>query len=418
MSGPALTSLPEGPFVLRNVSVPAAFCDAGLLPADAKGVVQADLGVSGGRLTAPNPDWPVVEAGGHLALPPFVDAHTHLDKAYTVGRTGLGDGTLMGAIRVLMGDEPQWTAEDLSARMRRGAARALSYGTGVMRTHLDTMSLPDETQSWDVFADVQAAFAGSLTLQPVALAAVERAELPDFEQRCAQVSRRGGVLGAFIAPGVVPRSAILALLQGATRYGLDVDFHVGENLVPGDPALRAIADCIIETGFEGRVVAGHCCSLSLLEGGTLSRELDRVAEAGIHVIALPTSNTFLQDRRAEDSPRRRGIAPLRELMAAGVPVSTASDNVQDAFFPFGDFDMVDVLRTIVLGCHLDGDLEGAIDLGLRGGAQAMGQTAGRLALSGPADLTLFAAKDWFDLLSGTPGERIVLRAGARLETQV
>lgn len=404
-------TLPEdGPFVLRGVTLPSAFCGPDLLPGGATGLVRGDLGIADGRFAVPSADWPVVDASERMALPPFTDAHVHLDKAFTIGRTGMGDGTLLGAIRVMAADADNWMADDLLARMRHAASRALAHGTGTMRSHLDTIALPDETPSWDVLADVQAQLRGLLTIEPVALAAVERAEQPDFDARCAQIARRGGVLGAFVALGAVPHDAIAAFLAGAERHGLDVDFHVDENLIPGESALAAIADRMIRTRHAGRVVAGHACKLSLLPDDALARVLDRVAEACIHVIALPSSNLYLQDR-GDGAPRRRGIAPLKEMIARGIAVCTASDNVQDAFYPFGDFDMIEVLRSTIVCGHLDGDICTALDLGLGAASRAIGGAGGRLERGGPADLTLFNARDWFSLLAAPQGGRIVIRGG-------
>lgn len=409
-------ALPDGPYVLVNLILPSAFSGRGALSDGRRGMVQGTLGIADGRISAPRPDWPLIDACGLMALPPFVDAHVHLDKAYTVRRSGLGDGSLLGAIRVMSADVQNWTRDDLHKRMGRGMVRALAHGSGLVRTHLDTIALPDDTESWDVLADLQAEMSGALKVQPVALAAVERADQADFDRRCQQIARRGGVLGAFIAPGPVPHGSIRRLLAGADRYGLDVDFHVDENLLPGPCALATIADIMIETRHQTRVVAGHCCNLSLLEGDKLKGVLARVAQAGIHIVALPTTNTFLQDRRANASPRRRGIAPLHEIRTQGIPICTASDNVQDAFYPFGDFDMLEVLRTMIACGHLDQDLDGAMALGLDGGALAMGQAMPRIELGGPADFTCFRAQDWLGLLAGTQAERLVLRGGRLVET--
>src|SRR5690606_37577197 len=136
----------------------------------------------------------------------------------------------------------------------------------------------------------------------------------------------------------------------------------------------------------------------------------------IHIIALPTTNLFLQDRGAQISPRRRGIAPLREMQAHGIAVSTASDNIQDAFYPFGDFDILELLRGMIVAGHMDQDIDSAIALGITGGAQAMGHGAPRIALGQSADFTLFRSTNWFDLLSHPQSERMVLRSGRTIET--
>ncbi|OSP55844.1 amidohydrolase family protein [Pseudoruegeria sp. SK021] len=408
---------PQG-CVLRNLRVPVALT-AGLRMRDvAQGFGTTDVALSNGTLMPEAADLPVVDMTGHAALPPFIDAHVHLDKAYTVRRTGLADGTLFGAIETVRRDLPNWSADDLHTRMERGLSRAVAQGTGALRTHLDTYGLPDDTVAWDVVADLAARYAGQIAVQPVALFALSRVADPDFEDRCAQVARRGGVLGAFIAPGMATASELRAFLRAADRHGLDTDFHVDETLDPGATGIASLAEAVLETGFSGRVVAGHCCALSTQSTDGLSAQLDQIAQAGIHVIALPRTNLYLQARQPGVSPRLRGIAPITEMRARGIPVSLASDNVQDAFLPFGDFDMLDLMRTAAQTAHLDQDLSALADMVMGVPAQAIGSDlTGRLTAGHAADLTIFAGTDWVDLLSGSGQTRLVLRRGQPLTPQ-
>jgi cytosine deaminase len=71
---------------------------------------------------------------------------------------------------------------------------------------------------------------------------------------------------------------------------------VDETMDAGVETLRDIAELKIETGFEGRVVVGHCCSLSAQDEARALDTLDLVAKAGIDVVSLPMCNLYLQDR--------------------------------------------------------------------------------------------------------------------------
>ena len=201
-------------------------------------------------------------------------------------------------------------------------------------------------------------------------------------------------------------------LEGAARHGLDVDLHVDETLAPAIRNVVTVADAVMTVGYRGRVLAGHCCSLSTSDGAALEDAVDRIAAAGMSVVCLPTTNGYLQDRDAGRTPRRRGLPPVHELRARGVPVAFASDNVGDAFYPFGDYDMLDLFRHAVTAAHLDGDLPGWIDAAFGVPARAIGAAgAGRLRPGARADLVVFRARTWFDLLGGTHADRIVVNAG-------
>ena len=114
-----------------------------------------------------------------------------------------------------------------------------------------------------------------------------------------------------------------------------------------------IADAALRHKFEGRIVAGHCCSLALADDDERAATIAKVAEAGIAVVSLPMCNMYLQDREAGRTPRWRGVAPLHELAAAGVTVMVASDNTRDPFYAYGDLDMMEVYREATRILHFD-----------------------------------------------------------------
>lgn len=381
-----------------------------------QGLALADFGVTqDGLITAERADGPVVDLDGRLVLPTFTDSHVHLDKAFIVRRTGLPQGGLLDAVRLSGADAANWTEADLEMRMTRALERAFANGTAAMRTHLDTPDMPCDSASWRTFDRIRARWAGRVELQAVALMALDRVEHAEFAERCRQIAGFRGILGAFIVPGSATPERLDALFGHATRAGLDVDFHVDETLDPAANAIELICDSVLRTGFSGAVMAGHCCSLSSKADADRDRIVGKIAAAGVHIVSLPHSNLFLQDRCAGATPRRRGITQVRELRAAGAKVHFASDNVQDPFYPYGDFDMVDVLRSAIRTAHLDVDLDAWATIQLRDPALACGfATSGRIEVAGPADLIIFDARDWHDLVSRPQVDRIVLRGGAPL----
>lgn len=412
-----VTSVPQtGDFALLNARVPLAVCDGiAVRDADAaSGLATADLFIRDGRLAArpDTQDGVLIDAAGTLVLPGFVDMHVHLDKAYTVHRTGLPEGGLLDAVRLSIADAPNRTEDDLRARMRRSLQRAYANGTVALRTHLDTPEMPRESPAWRVFAALREEFADRLTLQAVALMALERVDAPDFSERCADLSRLGGVLGMFVPPVMASAERLGRLFEMAGKHDLDVDFHVDETLDVRADGLAMIAEAVLETGFSRGVVVGHCCSLSAQPHDTAAATLDRVARAGLHVVALPATNLFLQDRGAGRTPRLRGLTLVKEMRARGIPVSFASDNVCDPFFPYGDFDMFEIMRETVRLAHLEAEIGAWADAFALRPAETLGLAAhGRLAPGQPADFVQFAAKDWIDLFCRSRIARCVVRHG-------
>jgi cytosine deaminase len=145
-----------------------------------------------------------------------------------------------------------------------------------------------------------------------------------------------------------------------------------------------------------------------------------VAEARIAVVSLPMCNMYLQDRTMGRTPRLRGAAPIRELKTAGVAVAIASDNVRDPFYAYGDLDGLEVLREGARILHFDHSQSEAWSW-----ARAMGADAAAIAGFGytaevkpgaPADLLLFRARTWTELLARPHSDRIVIRGGQQIDT--
>ena len=63
-----------------------------------------------------------------------------------------------------------------------------------------------------------------------------------------------------------------------------------------------------------------------------------MAEKNIKVIALPLTNFWLLNRSNKTTSLKRPVAPIKQLQKSHVDVSLGSDNVQDPWYPFGNFD--------------------------------------------------------------------------------
>ena len=128
-------------------------------------------------------------------------------------------------------------------------------------------------------------------------------------------------------------------------------------------------------------------------------------------------NLFLQDRAVNRTPRWRGVTILQELKQHGIPATVASDNCRDPFYGFGDHDVLEVFTQAVRIAHLDmpyGDWPCAVT---KTAADLINlPNAGRIGVGLPADLILFKARNFSELLSRSQHNRIVLRNGLPIDT--
>lgn len=420
---------PGAAYVLRDAGLPVALVEGAAPDADRDGIARADVAVSAGRIAAiapagaiPADGRPVVDLDGGLVLPLCVDMHTHLDKGHIWPRRRNPDGRFTSALEAVKADrEARWSAEDVRRRMDFALRSAYAHGTRAIRTHIDSIP-PQHEISWPVFAETRAAWAGRIELQAVALVGPDTMLDPGALEEVARVAGPlGGVVGGAIAAFPHARTAIANVVATAARHGLDLDLHVDETDDPDAQSLRILAETVLATGFSGRVVAGHCCSLARQDAETQDRTMDLVARAGIAVVSLPMCNMYLQDRDAVTvpggagprTPRWRGVTLVREMRARGIEVAISSDNTRDPFYAYGDLDGLEVLREGVRILQLDQPVGDFVDVVSRRPADILGlPDHGRLKVGNAADFLAVAARGYTELFARPWADRAVVRDGA------
>jgi cytosine deaminase len=353
---------------------------------------------------------------GGQVWPCFVDLHTHLDKGQIWERAPNLDGRFATALKTAMADAVHWTAADLYERMDFGLRCSYAQGTQAIRTHLDSADRLGEL-TFSVFRELRQAWSSKLTLQAACLVPLEYYGTPAGEHLADVVAESGGVLGGVTWPHPQLPDQIDQLFRLAQERQLAVDLHVDESLDPQERSLLAIAEGVLRTGFSGQVVCGHCCSLSVQTAKQLEQILAKVREAGLGIVSLPMVNLYLQDRQPGRTPRLRGVAPIQELAAAGIPVALASDNCRDPFHAYGDHDGWEIFREAVRIAHLDSPIGTWPAAVAQVPARLMGlASVGQIGVGLPADLVLFRGRSFSELLARSQGGRIVLRQGRPIDT--
>ncbi|WP_293863063.1 cytosine deaminase [uncultured Alsobacter sp.] len=422
--------VPEGSFLLTRARVPACFLAGGPAGAtDAEGSCLVDIVVANGVVDGIVPsgqasatDLPTVDAEGRQVWATLIDMHTHLDKGQVIPRA-TPDGTLEGGVRLTMADRKRWTHEDIAARMRFALKCAYSHGVSTIRTHLDS---PEEwlpRRSLPVFRELRSEWAGKVDLQAVGLAPLSIFKTDWGNTLADLMAESGGVLGGVTdALGVYEGLADEALdglldlfLDAATDRGLDVDLHVDQTESLDLFALPRIAAAVMRKKFKGRVVVGHCVSLALAPEDVAERTIRMAVDAGLHFVTLPTPMVYLQDRKPNRTPRWRGVTLAHELLDAGLKVAIGGDNCRDAWFPFGDHDMLDTLQQSVRIFQLDNPIAKALPMAGPMPSDIVGAGhQGRIAVGAPADFILLSARTLNEAMCRPQADRIVVRNGRRV----
>jgi cytosine/creatinine deaminase len=432
---PQFTVVPDAAhYWLANSRIPLALLDPAApyrdpipwlaaAPQD-EALVAADIEIWNGAIAAILPVGSQLQAGvpscdlhQGMVWPCFVDLHTHLDKGQTWHRAPNPTGTFEQALQQADVDRiKHWRSEDLYRRMEFGLKCSYAHGSRALRTHLDALDDQAET-SFSVFRTLQQEWAGRLTLQAASLVPISDFERNDISTLADLVAESSGILGAVTYPNPNLDAQLDRIFRLAQERGLALDFHVDESLNPACHTLRAVAQAKLRHSFSQQVVCGHCCSLSVQEPAVAQETLDWVKAAEIGVVSLPLCNLFLQDRMIGRMPRYRGVTLLHELQEQGTPVALSSDNTRDAFYAYGDLDMLEVFTQAVRIGQLDRPIGSWPRAVTDTPALLMGlKERSLLGVGKPADLVCFRARTFNELLSRPQSDRLVLRRGSAIAT--
>jgi cytosine deaminase len=379
----------------------------------------ATLEIADGRIASVLPQAALAPASGDWdvqgapVLPGLVDAHTHLDKTFTLPRMGVVRPGLLGAIDAMMTDRLGWTPEDVHARASRGLQWAYEAGCTHVRSHVDWWEPDGVPLAWDVLADLALDWKDRIALQQVSLIKLPLfADLAQARRLASKVAAAGpqAVLGAFVHSSNWDEQALRHVLIAAGEAGLAVDLHVDEELNPEARGLAATARILRETGFDQRVVCGHTCALAVQPENEALATLDAVSRLPVTLVSLPVTNLLLQDAVTGRTPRLRGLTLLKEARQRGIPLLVASDNVQDPFCRVGSYDPVDALAAGVLAAQLEQPFDVWSESLCRADWLERTPLARPTLLGAVADFVVFTAADAWGWPSRA-AQRTVLRGG-------
>jgi len=320
----------------------------------------ADLAIADGRITAigavREAARETVEVRGRVVTPGLVEAHIHVDKALLSDRVSGAAGTVEEAIRLTGEAKRRFTVEDIRSRARQVLELAIGGGTTAMRTHVEVDPIVG-LQGMEAVLPLKREYAPALDLQVCAFAQEGILQAPGTEA----LLRQALAMGADLVGGVPyndtdPAEHIASVFNLAREFDVDADFHVDFFDEPEHLHVREIARQTVSAGWQGRVAVGHLTELAALPVSEQDAIIADIAAAGIGVICLPATDLYLTGRRDELNVRR-GLTPIRRLLAAGVPVALASNNVRNPFTPVGTADLAHMAFIAVVAAHMGAPAE-------------------------------------------------------------
>ena len=351
-----------------------------------------------------------LDAAGRLVLPAMAEAHAHLDKAFLADTVPNPTGDLMGAIVNIEAARDRITESDTEARAERAARLIAANGATAIRTHAD-LTEANGFMSINALLRVRDRLADIVHIEVFALCGWPSIGSAGADQRAMLRDAIAlGIDGVGGCPHLEddPAAANDSFLTIAAEAGLAVDLHTDETLDRTRFALEDLADRVLHSGFPNRVAASHCVSLVMQPESVQQRVAEKLAAAGISVVALPSSNLFLQGR---DQPvgTPRALTAINALRTAGVNIAAGADNLQDPFNPIGRGDCLETAALMIMAGHvLPSDSYTMVSNAVR---SVMGFPSAGTTVGDVADLVILPAATIREAIAFAPPGRVVIRAG-------
>ena len=411
---------------LLNAHVPSCLINLDNVKQTREGLCLVDLKINRGQIERVvaarlkvDSDLPQLDLAKKIILPCPIDVHTHLDKGHIWERSPNTDGTFDMALKKAIADSEQyWQSEDVYRRMEFGLKCSYAHGTQAIRTHIDSYGKQAEI-SLDVFQSLSLAWQDKITLQAVSLVSLDYYQTPAGVELADRIASIGGVLGGVAWQNPDLDVQLDTIFKLAKARNLDLDFHADENGDPNSICLQKIAQAALRHNFVNQITCGHCCSLAVQSPEVVRETIELVKQANIAIVSLPMCNLYLQDRYLATTPHWRGVTRVKELHQHNIPVAFASDNCRDPFFGFGDHDMLEVLEQSVRIAHLDTPYANWIESITKTPANIFGlNNVGKIAAGYSADLIVFTARYFSELLSRSQHDRTIIRNGKQIDARL
>ncbi|HLX17946.1 MAG TPA: amidohydrolase family protein [Bradyrhizobium sp.] len=370
-------------------------------------LVNADIAVQGQAIAAIAPalaaEGPELKADDCLVVSGLIETHIHLDKTCILDRCRIEEGTVAEAVRETAAAKRGFTAEDVYARGRRTLERCIAQGTMRMRTHVELDPGIGMT-GFEAVEQLARDYAWAIDVEICVFPQEGLTNYPGTEELLIEGLRRGArTIGAAPYFDTDPRMQIDRIFSIARDFDAEIDMHLDLAETTQGMQVEYVCRKTEEFGWGGRVAVGHVTQMSLLPPDRFGEIAKKLANAGVAVTILPSTDLHLMGRN-HDHAVPRGVVPAEPLRRAGVTCSISTNNVLNPFTPYGDGSLIRMANLYANVCHVSrpADLAGCLDMITGSAARLMRLDDYGINVGGPADLVCLDA--------GNPTEAIATLA--------
>lgn len=370
-----------------------------------------DIGIEDGHICAIEP-WlegqRVVEAEGGLVLPAFVNGHLHACKSFwrvELQRLRLDpDWSKPNSRFALLAEvKRHYTVERVAERAERALRLAVRHGTGALRLFADVDG-DAGLRALEGLLQLKKRYRNTLQIQVMAFPQNGVFREGFATEALLREALQMGVDGLGGIPWLEPteearQSHIELVLELAQTHRLPAHFVLDDTDDPTSRTAEYVAARTVARGLQGWVHGTQANALAFYDDAHAERVVGLVKQAGMTIFA--NAHIALVTIPARHQPAPRGMTRVRELLAVGVPVAVAQDDIDNPYYPFGRNDLLEAAHYMAHLAPLawGNELEQVLEMITHTPARALGLQGYGLEVGCRADLVVLQASDWWEALS-------------------
>lgn len=353
----------------------------------------------------------IIDAKGNLVTESFVNGHLHLCKVYTLKKAGQkalreyqqkGMGNALDSIQSASEFKANYDTSSIAENARNACELAVKHGVTHIRAFAD-VDCKIKLEGIKALLKVREEYKEKVELQVVAFPQDGVLREPGTKELIEEAIQ----MGVDIVGGIPwieyskenEQEHVEQMCDLAKKYDKGISMLLDDVGDAEERTLEMLAKKVIEMGWQGRVTAQHCRAMALYPENYFRKLIQLVKEAGIGFVTDPhTGPLHLR---------------VKDLLEAGIPVAIGQDDIADAYYPYGECNMLQVafLASHLLWMTTFEDMEKLYDMITTNAGKVLGLQNHILKKGGDADLVILQDQDVYHAIWHHKEPFVVIKGG-------
>ena len=335
----------------------------------------------------------IYDAKSNFVCAGFYESHIHLDKTCILDRCNIETGDLDEAVSETGKAKAEFSEDDVYERACKVIEMAIKKGTVGLRTFVET-DAKTQLRSFNAIKKAREKYAFAIDIEICAFAQDGLTNAPQTYALLQQALTQGAnLVGGCPYKDEHPDRHIEMIFDLAEQFDVNVDFHLDFDLDPEGSSIPKVVEETINRQYQGRVSIGHVTKLSAMDTLQRGAMAGLLKFADVSLTVLPATDIYLNGRGYE-ALIPRGMVNANELAELGIYTTIASNNIFNAFTPYGDASLIRMgnMYANIAQLSKDKDIETVFDMIGKNAAKILSMQA-EIAIGAPATLVVLEAAD-------------------------